>query len=37
VLDTLDRTASSTGVIARNCRARITTFHSRSNFFQPAA
>ena len=34
---TFERTPSSTGVIAGSCFARMTTFHSRSNFFQPAA
>jgi hypothetical protein len=36
-LDAFDSTASSTGVIARNWRARITRFQHRSNFFQPPA
>lgn len=35
--DTFDSTASSIGVIARSCFARITTSHNGSNFFQPAA
>jgi len=35
--DTFARTASRSGVIARSCLARMTAFHTNSNFFQPAA
>src|SRR5262245_16062207 len=36
-LVTFDSTPSSSGVISRSWRARITRFHAASNFFQPAA
>ena len=35
--DTFDRTASRTGVIMRNCLARMIVFHNPSNFFHPTA
>ena len=35
--DTLESTPSSSGVMTRSCRARITASHSGSNFFHPAA
>jgi hypothetical protein len=34
---TFDSTDSSSGVMQRSWRARITAFHSGSNFFQPDA
>jgi hypothetical protein len=35
--DTFDSTPSSSGVMIRSCRARMTASQSGSNFFQPAA
>ena len=32
-----ERTLSSSGVMTRSCRNRITRFHAASNFFQPDA
>src|SRR5262249_9899069 len=34
---TFESTPSRSGVMSRSCLARITTSHSGSNFFQPAA